>query len=126
MSPLPSRTLPFVLGALVLSAVGAAVAWSVYASTKPPEGPVDVVWDKSACSACGMHVGEPPFAAQVTTADGRSHVFDDPGCLFLWVHEHSPAVHTMFFHDHRSERWITADRVAFVEVQPTPMGFGIV
>ena len=41
-----------------------------------PEGPVDVAWDKSPCSACSMHVGEPPFAAQLTTTSGKTHVFD--------------------------------------------------
>ncbi len=122
---LTSRLVPFALLAVVVSTVGAAITWSVLASVKLPDGPVDVVWDKAACAACGMHVGEPPFAAQLTTKDGRTQAFDDPGCLFLYVEEHHPEVHSMFFHDHAKDGWIAPDRVAFVAVAPTPMGFGL-
>lgn len=120
-----SRALPFLLIATVLTLVGAAIGWSVFASSDLPDGPVDVVWDKTPCVACGMHVGEPPFAAQLTTKDGRTVAFDDPGCLFLWVYEHEPDVHSVYFRHHREERWVAERAVAFVEVEPTPMGFGI-
>ncbi|MBX3462768.1 MAG: hypothetical protein KF830_06330 [Planctomycetes bacterium] len=125
MTSLVFRVLPYLLLGVVLSAVGGAIAWSVLASSKLPDGPVDIVWDKAACAACGMHVGEPPFAAQLTTTDGRTHAFDDPGCLFLWVEEHRPEVHTTYFRDHRADRWIAESRVAFVAVEPSPMGFGL-
>jgi len=110
---------------LVLAIVAGAVAWSVMASTKVDDGPADIVFDKAACAACGMHVGEPAFAAQLTTKDGRVHAFDDPGCLFLFVAEQHPDVHTIFFRHHREDRWIARDKVAFVPAEPTPMGFGI-
>lgn len=125
MTGLVFRVLPYLLLGVVLSVVGGAIAWSVLASSKLPDGPVDIVWDKAACAACGMHVGEPPFAAQLTTTDGRTHAFDDPGCLFLWVEEHRPEVHTIYFRDHRSDRWIAESRVAFVPIEPSPMGFGL-
>ena len=125
MSTFVTRVLPLVLLGIVLAVVGAAVVHSVVASAKPPEGPVDVVWDKAACAACGMHVGEPPFAAQLTTKDGHTHVFDDPGCLFLYVEEHQPDVHSAYFRDHRSDRWIARESVAFVPLEKTPMGFGL-
>lgn len=125
MSTFLNRVLPFSLLGLVLAIVGGAIAWSLMASGKLPEGPVDVVWDKAACAACGMHVGEPPFAAQLTTKAGQTHVFDDPGCLFLFVEEHKPDVHSAYFRDHRADRWIARERVAFAPIQQTPMGFGI-
>ena len=125
MTGLTSRLLPFALLAVVLLVVGSAIAFSVLASARLPDGPVEVVWDKAACAACGMHVGEPPFASQLTAKDGRTHAFDDPGCLFLYVEEHRPEVHSMFFHAHGADRWIGEDRVAFVAIDNTPMGFGI-
>lgn len=125
MSSVGTRALPFLLLGLVLLVVGSAVTWSILASVRLSDGPVDIVWDKAACAACGMHVGEPPFAAQLTTKDGRTQAFDDPGCLFLYVEEHHPEVHSMFFHDHAKDGWIAPDRVAFVAVAPTPMGFGL-
>jgi hypothetical protein len=124
MTSFTSRWLPLALLSLVLAAVAAAVTWSVVASTKLPDGPAVLVWDKAACAACGMHVGEPPFAAQATTKDGRVHAFDDPGCLFLWQEEQRPDLHSVFFRHHREDRWIARDRVGFVAVEPTPMGFG--
>jgi hypothetical protein len=125
MSTFSDRLLPAVLLAVVVAVVGGAVAWSVVASSKLPDGPADVVWDKAACAACGMHVGEPPFAAQLIDQGGRLHTFDDPGCLFLFVEEHRPAVHGIWFRHHTEARWIGADKVAFALVDKTPMGFGI-
>ena len=124
MSSFTTRWLPVALLTVVLGAVGTAVAWSVVASGKLPDGPADLVWDKTACAACGMHVGEPEFAAQATTKDGRVHAFDDPGCLVLWIEEQRPDLHSVFFR-HRSEpRWIARDRTGFVPVEVSPMGFG--
>jgi hypothetical protein len=124
VSTFTSRVLPVALLGVVLLAVGAAVTWSVVASAKLPDGPADLVWDKTACAACGMHVGEPAFAAQATTTDGRVHAFDDPGCLFLWQEEQRPQLHSVFFRHHREQRWIPRDKVGFVPAEPTPMGFG--
>jgi len=125
MSTFSDRLLPAALLAVVVAVVGGAVTWSVVASSKLPDGPADVVWDKAACAACGMHVGEPPFAAQLIDQGGRLHTFDDPGCLFLFVEEHHPAVHGIWFRHHTEPRWIAADKVAFALVDKTPMGFGI-
>jgi hypothetical protein len=124
MSTFSTRILPFTLLGVVVAVVGGAIAWSVLASATLPDGPAELVWDKAACTACGMHVGEPPFAAQLTTKDGRVHAFDDPGCLFLFVDEQHPDVHSMFFRHHREERWLDRAHVGFVPASPTPMGFG--
>lgn len=125
MSAFVTRVLPLSLLGVVVAVIGGAVTWSVFASGKLPDGPATIVFDKAACVACGMHVGEPAFAAQVTTKDGRVHAFDDPGCLFLWLDEQKPEVHSMFFRHHREDRWLSSSAVAFVPVTPTPMGFGL-
>ena len=124
MNSFTTRILPLLLLLVVLGIVGGAVTWSVLASAKLPDGPAELVYDKAACAACGMHVGEPAFAAQATTTDGRVHAFDDPGCLFLWLEEQQPALHSLFFRHHREARWLSREAVGFVAVTPTPMGFG--
>lgn len=121
----PSRSLPVLLLGLVLTIVLGAVGWSVFASGALPDGPVEIVWDKAACACCSMHVGEPPFAAQLTTKAGETLAFDDPGCLFLYVEEQRPEVHAIWFRHLREPRWLPIDAVAFVPVEPTPMGFGL-
>lgn len=119
-----SKALPFALLGAVVAVVVGAVGWAVLASGRLPDGPVDLVWDKAACAACGMHVGEPAFAAQIVTQDGRVHAFDDPGCLFLHL-ERITNVHAIWFRHSREPRWIAADRVAFAAVEVSPMGFGL-
>jgi hypothetical protein len=90
-----------------------------------PDGPTPVEWDHDACAKCGMHVGEPAFAAQVQLRDGRTLHYDDPGCLLLDDDATGPAVHAVWFRHHREDRWIRGDRVGFVPASPTPMGFGL-
>lgn len=112
-----------ILGAIGLVAVGFFVAVTLLQSL--PEGPVAVVWDKEPCAWCHMHVGERAFAAQLQTRDRQVLNFDDPGCLFHYVHEHPDLdVHALYFHHLREERWVAADQAGFVRVSPTPMGFG--
>lgn len=117
--------LPFVLLGLVVLLASGAIGYAVFAATAVTDGPADIVFDKAACAACGMHVGEPAFAAQVNTTDGRTHAFDDPGCLFLWLDENHPEIRSVWFHHHRERRWISRDLVAFVAVDKSPMGFGL-
>lgn len=111
-----------IVGLALLGAFVGAVIWS----QKLPEGPVEIIWDKEACSHCHMHVSEPGFAAQVQVTTGKVHNFDDPGCLFEWLKAHPEApVHAIYFHHYRENRWLTAEEVGFVETSPTPMGFGL-
>lgn len=116
---------PLLLGGAVLAVAAGAVAWCVLASSSLPDGPVAIAWDKAACAYCSMHVGEPRFAAQLTTKDGTTHAFDDPGCLFDFVAETAPQVHATWFRHLREDRWVPAAAVGFVDITPTPMGFGI-
>lgn len=125
MNGFAGRFLPALLFGSVALACAVAVGWSVFAANEVPDGPVPIVWDKAACATCSMHVGEPGFAAQIVTRDGHCQAFDDPGCLFLYVAEHGPAVAHMWFHHLREERWVAPADVAFAEVNPTPMGFGL-
>jgi hypothetical protein len=112
------------LGGLVLAVAASAVAFGIRA-TRLPDGPVAVHWDKAACASCSMHVGEPRFAAQLTTKDGRTLAFDDPGCLFGWLAQENVPVHAIWFRHLHEDRWLPAAAVAFTEVTPTPMGFGL-
>jgi copper chaperone NosL len=89
------------------------------------EGPHPIAWDREACTHCHMLIGDPAFAAQLETADGETPAFDDPGCLLAYLAERRPRVSAMFFHHLREDRWIPGDRVAFVQVARSPMGYGL-
>ena len=114
-------------GVLLLSAVLAACGLGLFLvrAEAPPEGPQEVVWGKQACGHCRMHVSEPAFAAQLHTTDGDVLHFDDPGCLFELVQADAPKIHALWFHHVREDRWVKGDAAGFVEIDPTPMGFGV-
>ncbi len=121
----PDRLLPRLLGGLVLAGIAGAIAYAVHAAAALPDGPVDVVWDKSACAHCRMHLGEPGFAAQLTTTAGATLLFDDPGCLFEYLADAAPDAHAIWFHHGSADRWLRAPAVAFAAAPATPMGFGL-
>ena len=113
---------------LGLVAVGCAVAtfaWLLLRAQALPTGVVPIAWDKEACAHCRMHVGEQGFAAQLQLTDGRVLNFDDPGCLFSWLDANPATVHATWLHHHTEDRWLRRAEVAFVPVNPTPMGFGL-
>ena len=115
--------LPF---GLVIAAIAVAgFAWLIFRAQALPTGVVPIAWDKEACAHCRMHVGEKGFAAQLQLADGRVLNFDDPGCMFSWLGEHTDEVHATWLHHRTDDRWLRRDEVRFVEASPTPMGFGI-
>lgn len=109
----------------VLAAVVGAVAWQVREGQRLPDGPVQVAWEKEACAHCHMQVSELPFAVQLQTPDGDVVTFDDPGCFFLYLDDERPAIHEVWFHDSRGDRWLRRDEVAFVTAPATPMNLGL-
>lgn len=113
-----------VVAAMLILIGGAAAALLALAPGAPASGPAPIPWDRAVCSECAMHVGEPRFAAQLRDSHGDLHVFDDPGCLFTW-RRHAGAVTGVYFHAGAGDAWLAQGEVAFVEQQPTPMGYGL-
>lgn len=113
------------LGIALATTALAVFAWLLLRAQALPEGVVPVVWDKEACAHCRMHVSERRFAAQLQLQDGRVLNFDDAGCLFSFLAKEPAQAHAVFFHHYRDERWVPLARVGFIEVMPTPMGFGL-
>ncbi|MBK8975664.1 MAG: hypothetical protein IPM29_07040 [Planctomycetes bacterium] len=114
-----------VLALVTALVVTGVVGYVVVARGALPTGPTELVWDRTACHACRMHVGEPAFAAQIQLRDGRTLAFDDPGCLLLSLDALRGDAHAIWFHHLREPRWLRSDAVGFVAVEPTPMGFGL-
>jgi hypothetical protein len=121
------RHVPLVLVVLVVLAGVAVFVFARSAAGRGAAGgPVEVVWDHEPCAHCRMHVGDPAFAAQLHTADGRVLHFDDPGCAILLMAERADGlrVKALYFHHLREDRWLAADESGFVAVKQSPMGFG--
>lgn len=111
------------IGCVVLG----VIAFVVLSNHKPADGPVPVVWDKTPCAFCAMHIGDPRFAAQLATEDGTTYFYDDPGCLFL--HQRALAavdtgIRARWFHELDRDAWLEAAEVAFQRSEYSPMDYG--
>lgn len=117
------RKRALVLG--IAAVVGVAVVAGVVRLQRLPTGPVDIAWDREACAHCHMLIGDPAFAAQIQTRDGRVFDFDDPGCLLAFEEEQHPDEHAVYFHVMQGDAWLPRERAAFVPVDHSPMGYDL-
>ena len=97
------------------------------ACTPGPDEPASLAYDHVACDHCGMVVGDPRFAVQMTTRDGERFEFDDPSCAFEYVAEKGPSIAHLWFRDSTSaeDEWIPWASVGFVPARGTPMDGGL-
>lgn len=113
------------LGGLLVAAAAVVGIWYLVHGAGPQTGPQPIAWDRQACDQCQMLISEPAFAAQLITAGGRQHAFDDPGCLFVFVEEQRISPRESWFRHHREDRWLPGSGVAFTQVSSSPMGYGL-
>ena len=93
--------------------------------SRDPDAPPEVHYDLDACADCGMLVSDPAYASALVTKEGKTLVFDDPGCLFHHLVTQAPSVGTMWFHDAAGGRWLKTGEVAFAPGAHSPMGSGL-
>lgn len=110
---------------LLLVVTATAIGLLVLRAQALPHNVRPVIWDKETCGECGMAVSDPRFAAQLQTRDGRIINFDDPGCLFIYLSRYDPEIHAVYFHRMDGEGWLNGDRVGFVPVAMSPMGYNL-
>lgn len=114
------------IGWAAAAGVGAAgVIILVLRAQALPQGVKPIVWDKEVCAECAMAVSDPRFAAQLQRKDGVVLNFDDPGCLLLYLDDHKPEIHALYFHRVEGDEWLEGDRVGFVPETRSPMGYGL-
>lgn len=102
-----------------------AVAIATACSSRAPDAPTPIDYNREACGHCHMLIGDPRYAAQLVTADGDVVDFDDPGCLIAYLAEAHPSVRHVWFRDARADRWLAQDQVSFAPATDTPMGWGL-
>ena len=106
-----------------------AAAWlalcCVAACSTTRDAPTAIAYDREACTHCHMLIGDARYAVQLVTDAGDVLDFDDPGCALRYVAEVHPAIHRLWFRDHRRDAWIAAGDVRFVRGAATPMGYGL-
>lgn len=91
-----------------------------------PDGPPEIVVDRTACSHCTMLVSERRYAAAYQAPGSEAKVFDDIACLLQAAQKESTSGLRYWFHDGTDGKWIDGDPVFVVSPEfRTPMGGGI-
>src|SRR5262245_49367111 len=113
-------------GSSSLQGARRALLWlaCIAACRSVPDAPTAIAYDREACAHCHMLIGDSRYAAQLVTDDGDVLDFDDAGCALVYLAEHRPAVHRLWFRDTRADRWLAAPDARFVAGAATPMGYG--
>jgi len=83
--------------------------------------------NKVQCPQCNMFLVEKEYTAQAITTDNKTHFFDDPGCLVLWIEENHKVsekdiVKWVYASD--TKKWINAEKAFYSINDKTPMNYG--
>ena len=92
-----------------------------------PDGrPVAFAVGEVSCPQCRMPVHHLRDSAQYIAPDGRVTVFDDPGCMVLWLQDHGvdAAKANLWVYTRDTNRWVEARKARYSQTDPTPMGYG--
>lgn len=124
MSPERRRLLGALLGLPLIGAAGCSAA--------PESGPVEVHFDRDACTRCRMVLSDPRFVAEIRwfPQGRRSRVakFDDIGCATLWLQDQpfrdDPRTE-IWVADYRNRQWIDARSAHYVILNSSPMEYGL-
>ena len=96
------------------------------AGIESPDGkPVDFRPGSVTCPQCHMDVKSLTDSAELIR-NGRVTVFDDPGCMVLWMDAHGidAASANIWVYTRDTHRWIDARSAHYSQTDPTPMGYG--
>ncbi len=87
-----------------------------------------VHWDRDMCERCKMVVSDRTHAVQaINMTTGRSHMFDDIGCVVLWFDDEKiewAPQSKIWITDVSTGKWIDARTVLYDTNNITPMAYG--
>lgn len=102
---------------------------SLVACGKKDVQPVAINEETDTCEVCNMAVVDNQFATQVVLENGKSYVFDDIGCMFVWFDENKDAeVAGSFVRDFETMEWIHTEEATYVYDRSvrTPMAYNVI
>ncbi len=78
------------------------------------------------CPQCNMFLAGKKYTAQAVTKKGKTHFFDDVGCLILWIEKNvkdeSSLVKWVYTLD--SNKWLKSNKAFYSINDSTPMHYG--
>ncbi|MBT3280550.1 MAG: hypothetical protein HOJ96_04125 [Campylobacteraceae bacterium] len=95
---------------------------------KIEKGLQEVHWDRDMCDLCKMVVSERHYSVQVVNpTNGKSHMFDDLGCMIIWFKEEKILWEDkadIYINDVISGKFIDARKAFYDTNSRTPMDYG--
>ena len=108
--------------------MGALVLLLFVSCGPTPREPRAIRPESDVCAECRMTVLPEGHAAESVDSEGTVLVFDDPGCLALYVHDHPDRFRdaSFFVQDVQTRDWVKWDEAVFVRADdvPAPMNYG--
>ena len=89
--------------------------------------PLDFKPNMVQCPQCNMFLVEKEHTAEAITTDNKTHFFDDPGCLILWIEENHKATENeivKWVYALDTKKWINAEKAFYSINDRTPMNYG--
>ena len=85
--------------------------------------PANVQAETDTCAVCNMAVADDQHATQVIMESGKTHMFDDIGCMYEFFNENNEEIKGSFVRDYNTKEWIELEEAVFVYDQnvKTPM-----
>lgn len=80
------------------------------------------------CAVCSMEVPHDHNATQIVTDDGEHQLFDDIGCMNIYLEDNNSVdTSNAFVRDYDTKEWINYNDAtyAYDKTFKTPMGYGI-
>ncbi len=110
-------------GLLMLLLAGAAC------TRERSEGPEVIMWDRDACTACGMVISDHQFATEVRGGPGHKlYRFDDVGCAAGWLRKQAWATApgtVAWVAQGPDGHWVDALAARYEPGAASPMGFNL-
>ncbi len=85
--------------------------------------PLEIKDNTIQCPICNMYIVGKDYTAQAVTSEGKTHFFDDPGCLVLWIEQNAKDDKNLvsWVYTVDSKKWIKLDTAFFSIDDDTPM-----
>lgn len=81
--------------------------------------------DRFVCAECATPLKSLEYSAQAVSKEGKTYVFDDIGCLCLWLNRQSNKEATVVWvYTQDTKRYILAKDAWFSRVENSPIGYG--
>ncbi len=111
----------------IIAIIFVAVAGLLAACSQTSYEPADIS-DSDQCYTCHMGIEDLQSVSQTLLTDGTPRVFDDIGCMLVYLQETNDGVEISYVIDHDSGEWIDMKDAYFVHDQmvQTPMSYGFI